>query len=102
MLEKLATTSFITNFGGCHLLIGPLLYFRFLEKQLLKIENKGNLFCFLMLKKCILLQTYYIQTVIVSCTVFSRATLSKKRYNNLRSRSKNIIAACKTYSNVNH
>ena len=31
----------------CHLLIGPLLFFRFLEKQLLKIADEGNsiLFC---------------------------------------------------------
>ena len=30
----------------CHLLIGPLLFFRFLEEQLLKIADEGNSICF--------------------------------------------------------
>ena len=29
-----------------HLLIGPLLFFRFLEKQLLKIADDSNSICF--------------------------------------------------------
>ena len=49
----------------CHLLIGPLLFFRFFEKPLIKIADEGNSICFVW--KCSLLQTSWQK----SCSNFS-------------------------------